>query len=97
MTALDVINYTTLRQNLAKVMDDVCDSSSYVIVTRQNARPVVMMSYEEYRGIEETLYLLRSPTNAERLMESIADANAGRLEQHDLIETDDDIETKPAA
>jgi antitoxin YefM len=90
MTALDVINYTTLRQNLAKVMDDVCDSSSYVIVTRQNARPVVMMSYEEYRGIEETLYLLRSPANAERLLQSIAELNAGNYVQHDLIEPPED-------
>jgi antitoxin YefM len=90
MTALDVINYTALRQNLAKVMDDVCDSSSYVIVTRQNARPVVMMSYEEYRGIEETLYLLRSPANAERLLQSIAELNAGNYVQHDLIEPPED-------
>jgi antitoxin YefM len=90
MTALDVINYTTLRQNLAKVMDDVCDASSYVIVTRQNARPVVMMSYEEYRAIEETLYLLRSPTNAARLLQSIADLNAGNFVQHDLIEPAED-------
>ena len=60
-------------------MDQVCDSASPVIVTRQNARSVVMLSLEEYESMEETLHLLRSPRNAERLVRSIAQADAGKL------------------
>lgn len=86
MSALDVITYTALRENLAKVMDEVCDAGSHVIVTRQNARPVVMMSYEEFRSWEETLHLLRSPANAARLMQSIAELEAGKGVEHELIE-----------
>jgi antitoxin YefM len=77
MSAIDVITYTALRENLAKVMDEVCDAGSHVVVTRQNARPVVMMSYEEFRSWEETLHLLRSPANAERLLDSIAELERG--------------------
>jgi antitoxin YefM len=83
---MDVITSTALRENLAKVLDEVCDSAAPMIVTRQNARPVVMISLEEYRGMEETLHLLRSPANAERLMRSIANADAGDLVEHDIIE-----------
>lgn len=86
MSALDVITYTALRENLAKVMDEVCDAGSHVIVTRQNARPVVMMSYEEFRSWEETLHLLRSPANAARLMQSIAELEAGKGVERELIE-----------
>jgi len=89
MSAIDVITYTALRENLAKVMDEVCDAGSHVIVTRQNARPVVVMSYEEFRAWEETLHILRNPANAARLMESIAHADAGELFEHDLIEPED--------
>jgi antitoxin YefM len=89
MSPIDVITYTALRENLAKVMDEVCDSGAYIVVTRQNARPVVMMSLAEFRSWEETIHLLRSPANAARLMDSIADADAGRLEEHELIEPDD--------
>jgi antitoxin YefM len=89
MGAMDVITYTALRENLAKVMDEVCDAGSHVIVTRQNARPVVVMSYEEFRSWEETLHLLRSPANAARLMESIAELEAGRGLERELIEPDD--------
>lgn len=80
---MPVVSYTHFRQNLAAVMDEVCDSRAPVIVTRRNARPVVMLSLEEYEGMEETLHLLSSPRNAERLLASIAEAEAGELERHD--------------
>jgi antitoxin YefM len=79
---MSVVSYTHLRQNLAAVMDEVCDSHSPVIVTRQHARSVVMVSLEEFESMQETLHLLRSPRNAERLLRSIARAEAGDLEEH---------------
>jgi antitoxin YefM len=86
---MDVITSTALRENLSKVLDEVCDSAAPLIVTRQNARPVVLISLEEFRSIEETMHLLSSPANAERLLESIAQANAGNFIEHDIIEPDD--------
>lgn len=74
-----VISYTHLRRHLAAVMDRVCDSAAPVVVTRQNARAVVMLSLEEYESMVETLHLLRSPRNAERLSRSIARADAGEF------------------
>ena len=83
---MTTISYSLLRSNLAKIMDEVCDSKDVVIVTRQNARSVILISEEEYSGMLETLHLLRSPANAERLMRSIAAADAGHLEEHRLAE-----------
>jgi len=83
---MDHVSYTELRQNLAKFLDRVCDDRAPVIVTRQNARSVVMMSLEEFESIEETLHLLRSPANAERLQRSVAHAEAGELSEHDFAE-----------
>lgn len=83
---MDVISYTALRENLAKVMDEVCDGGSHVVVTRQNARPVVMMSLDEFRSWEETIHLLRSPANADRLRESIAELEGGEFIEHPLSE-----------
>jgi antitoxin YefM len=91
---MDVITSTALRENLAKVMDEVCDSAAPLIVTRQNARPVVMISLEEFRGMEETMHLLRSPANAERLMQSIAELDAGNFVEGDILEPATD--NKPA-
>jgi antitoxin YefM len=87
MSAIDVISYTALRENLAKVMDEVCDAGSHVVVTRQNARPVVVMSYEEFRSWEETLHLMQSPANAERLLAATAELHAEHGTERALLET----------
>jgi antitoxin YefM len=80
------VSYTELRANLAKYMNEVCDSRATLHVTRQNARTVVMLSEEEYEGMLETLHLLRSPANAARLARSIESAEAGALTEHEIIE-----------
>jgi len=81
-----VVTYTHARQNLADVMDEVVASRAPVTVTRQGAGAVVMISAEEFGAMEATLHLLRSPRNAEKLLRSIADADAGRAKERKLIE-----------
>ncbi|MBK3776363.1 type II toxin-antitoxin system prevent-host-death family antitoxin [Azospirillum sp. YIM DDC1] len=78
------VSYSELRQNLARYMDEVCDSHAPLVVTRQNARSVVMISEEEFESMQETLHLLRSPANAARLLDSIAQAEAGQGAVRDL-------------
>lgn len=80
------VSYTELRGNLAAYMDQVCDDRAPLVVTRQNARSVVMISEEEYEGLIETVHLLKSPVNAARLLRSIEEADKGKLVAHELIE-----------
>ncbi|MGO9567083.1 MAG: type II toxin-antitoxin system Phd/YefM family antitoxin [Desulfomonilaceae bacterium] len=74
---MNAVTYSQARENLATTMDKVCDDHSPIIITRKNQRSVVMMSLEDYEALEETAYLLRSPKNARRLLESIAELEAG--------------------
>jgi antitoxin YefM len=74
---MNAVTYSQARENLAKTMDKVCDDHSPIIITRKNQRSVVMISLEDYQALEETAYLLRSPKNARRLLESIAELEAG--------------------
>jgi antitoxin YefM len=83
---MDHVSYTELRQNLKKHLDKVCDDRAPLVVTRRSGDAVVMLSLAEYEALEETLHLLSDPANAEHLLRSIADAEAGRLTEHDLIE-----------
>jgi antitoxin YefM len=73
------VSYTQFRNNLASYMDEVCDGRAPLVVTRQNARSVVLMSEEDYDGLMETVHLLNSPANAERLLRAIADADRDLL------------------
>lgn len=83
---MDAISYSAARKNLVKTMEKVCDDHNPVIVTRKNARAVVIMSLEDFNAIEETAYLLRNPVNAKRLRESIKQAEEGKIIREDLIE-----------
>ena len=80
------VSYSQLRNNLASYMDEVCDDRAPLIVTRQNARSVVLMSEEDYEGLMETVHLLKSPANAARLLRSINDAEQGKLTERELVE-----------
>ncbi len=83
---MDAKSYSAVRKDLAKTMEKVCDDHSPIIITRKDARSVVMMSLEDFNAIEETAYLLRNPANAERLRQSMKQADEGELKIHDLIE-----------
>jgi antitoxin YefM len=80
------VSYSELRNNLATYMEDVCDSRAPLVVTRQNARSVVLMSEEDYEGLMETVHLLKSPANAARLLRSIKDADRGKLKKREIVE-----------
>lgn len=70
---MKAITYTAARENLASTMERVCADHDPVIITRNRDQAVVMMSLEDFESLEETAYLLRSPANARRLLESVAE------------------------
>lgn len=74
---MNVINYTTASEQLAATMDRVCDDHVPVTITRDGSQAVVMISLEDYQSLEETAYLLSSPANARRLLESIQALESG--------------------
>ena len=80
------VSYSELRNNLASYMDAVCDGRAPLVITRQNARSVVLLSEEEYEGLMETVHLLKSPGNAARLLRAIKEADDGKLTERELIE-----------
>jgi antitoxin YefM len=69
---MDAMSYTSARKNLAQTMERVCEDHAPVVITRKGEGAVVMMSLEDYQSLEETAYLLRSPKNAQRLLNAIA-------------------------
>ena len=80
------ISYTELRAKLAGIIDQVNDNHRPVIITRQNGKPAVLMSLEDFNAYEETAYLMRSPKNAERLHGAIAEIEAGKARKKKLVE-----------
>ena len=83
---MNVINFSEFRTHLKANLDSVSEDNDVVIVNRQKDNNVVLISLKEYNSLQETLHLLGSAKNRERLFSSIDRDNAGVFESHDLIQ-----------
>ena len=81
---MKILTFSEARAGLKAVMDDVCTDNSPTVITRQSGEPVVMLSLADFNSIEETLYLLRSPKNASRLLDSFEQMKAGKARIREL-------------
>lgn len=81
------VNYSTIRNNLKTYCDMATDSHETVIVTRKDEKNVVLMSLDRYNQLE------KAARNAEYLAmidRGIAQLEAGKGQQHELIEVEDE-------
>ncbi len=83
---MDSISISEVRANFKSVVERVVADRVPLAITRQKGEGVVMISASEWTSIEETLYLLQSPNNAKRLLESIAELEAGNGVEHELVQ-----------
>ena len=70
--------YTSLRENLASVMDRVVNDREVVIVRRKGDKRIAIIPADELSGLLETAHLLRSPKNAERLLKALQYSTEGK-------------------
>lgn len=82
---MNILTFSEARASLKTVMDDVCNDHTPTVVTRVSGEHVVMLSLADYNSIKETLYLLGSANNANRLMESVGQLKAGKTQIRELI------------
>ena len=83
---MQTITFSQTRQGLATTMDNVVNNHTPITITRQNKEPVVMISLEDYKSMEETAYLMQSMTNVTRLNKAINQLESGVGTQNELIE-----------
>ena len=82
-----ITSYSDLRRNLAAALDRVSADREPLVITRDRGKPTaVLMSLEDFASYEETRHLLRSPPNAERLLEFIAELEKGDGAEKTLVE-----------
>jgi antitoxin YefM len=75
---MKAMTYTAAREGLASAMDQVCRDRAPLVITRNRDQAVVMMSLDDYEELEETAHLLRSPTNARRILAAIQSLESGK-------------------
>ncbi|MFV1872094.1 MAG: type II toxin-antitoxin system Phd/YefM family antitoxin [Oleiphilus sp.] len=81
-----VVSFTEARNSLKAVLDSVVNDADTTVITRRDSEDAVVMSLDYYNSLMETVYLLRSPANAEHLAKSIEQFKNGKVTPRDLID-----------
>jgi antitoxin YefM len=81
------MSYTESRARYAEILDAVTNDREEIVITRAGHEPVVIVSLADFESLRETAYLMRSPANARRLLDSMERLEAGEGEEHELVDT----------
>ena len=81
-------NYTEFRTDLKRFLDNVENNNETLIIKRGAGKGAVLISLDEFNSIMETMHLLRSKANADRLYESIRQMKKGKVVRKKLIEAE---------
>lgn len=84
--AVETASLSEAQDRLAELWDRALADRQPVKMTRPGAAAAVLLPEDEYEGLLETAHLLRSPTNAERLLRALGRAYAGDGEPRPLEE-----------
>ncbi|WP_194972338.1 type II toxin-antitoxin system Phd/YefM family antitoxin [Aquiflexum lacus] len=83
---MGITTYAKFRQNLKAFLDKIITDHSPLYVTRTSREDVEVLSKTDYESMQETIYLLNSPKNGERLLKGIREFEKGVGEENNLIE-----------
>ena len=83
---MKTVSYSDARNRLSTLMESAVRDREPITITRNGAGTVVMLAEEEYSAMEETLHLLSTPANAERIRQGLADYEAGKFQSGELCD-----------
>ena len=81
-----IVSFTQARNGLKSVLDNLSDDAQCTVITRRDAEDAVVMSFDYYSSLMETMHLLKSPANAAHLARSIEQYRSGKVIQRELID-----------
>jgi antitoxin YefM len=84
-----IVNFSDARNSLRTVIDQVVEDADVTVISRRDAPDAVVMSFDYYSSLMETVHLLSSPANAAHLAKSIEQARTGQMQQRELIDLSD--------
>ncbi|HWJ94021.1 MAG TPA: type II toxin-antitoxin system prevent-host-death family antitoxin [Telluria sp.] len=86
---MKIVSFSDARNNLRAVIDQVVDDADVTVIARRDAPDAVIMSFDYYTSLMETVHLLNSPANAAHLAKSLAQARSGQAQRRELSDSAD--------
>ena len=81
---MQAVFYSQARNNLRDIINQVCDNFEEFIITTKSKQSVVIISQAEYNSMKETIYLLSSKNNRDRLLDAVNQIENAKFVQKDL-------------
>lgn len=81
---MQAIFYSQARNNLREIINKVCDDFDEYIITTKDEKSVVILSYDEYSAMKETMYLLSSKNNRDRLSDAVEQIENLKFTKRDI-------------
>ena len=82
---MQTVHYLEARNNLKRFIDKVCIDCEEYIITTKDKKSAVLISYDEYSAMKETLYLLSSKNNRDRLLDAINQIENAKFTKRELL------------
>ena len=83
---MTVVNFSEFRNNLKYNLDSVSNDKDVVVVSRSKDKNVVLLPLSEYNSLMETIHLMQSEKNRQRINEALLEMSKGEYSSHSLIE-----------
>jgi antitoxin YefM len=81
---MQAVLYSQARNNLRDIINQVSDNCEEFIITTKDKQSVVLISQDEYNSMKETLYLLSSKNNRDRLLDAVEEIEELRFVKKDI-------------
>ena len=81
---MQAVFYSQARNNLREIINNVCDNFDECLITTKDNKSAVLISFEEYGAMKETLYLLSSKNNRDRLNSAVEQIENMRFTTKDI-------------
>jgi antitoxin YefM len=86
MFSYKITSPTDARNDFFNLLDLVVENHQVYIINRSDAENVALIAESDLVSLVETVYLLRSPENARRLLDAIEESKTGKIQSQTIAE-----------
>lgn len=86
MLDYEITSPTEARNNFFGLLEQVVQNHQVFIIHRREGENVAMISESDLQSLVETVYLLRSPANARRLLDALEESQSDKIQPQTLAE-----------
>lgn len=82
---------TNARNDFFNLLNLVVENNQVYIINRRDDENVALIAESDLVSLVETVYLLRSPANARRLIDAIEESKTGKIQPQSIAELQQEL------